>query len=66
MREKAERVPATDIEAILAAASVGALRAVKVARERLGWSVKDAVSLVHVLRNRTELGAPADDGAGKG
>jgi hypothetical protein len=49
MRERADGLPASDVAAIRAAARVGTLPAVKVARERLGWSLSEAVSLVHVL-----------------
>jgi hypothetical protein len=54
MRERADGLPAADVEAILAAASGGILPAVMVVRERLGWSLNEAVSLVHVLRDRAE------------
>jgi hypothetical protein len=49
MRERAAGLPAADVAAIHAAARGGVLAAVKVARERLGWSLNEAVSLVHVL-----------------
>ncbi len=49
MRERADHLPAADLEAIRAAASGGVLPAVKFVRERLGWSIHDAVSLVHLL-----------------
>jgi len=54
MRERADGLPAADLEAIRAAAKGGILPAVKVARERLGWSLQDAVSLVHVLGTDAE------------
>jgi hypothetical protein len=52
MRERAEGLPAADVEAIRAAASGGVLPAVKVVSERLGWSLNEAVSLVHVLSSQ--------------
>ena len=60
MRERADSLPATDVEAIRTAARVGILPAVKVARERLGWSLNEAVSLVHVLGADAEPAAAAD------
>jgi hypothetical protein len=62
MRERANALPAADVEAILAAASGGELPAVKVARERLGWSLNEVVSLVYVLRHWAEPSAAADRG----
>lgn len=60
MRERAGGLPAADVKAIRAAALVGTLPAVKVARERLGWGINEAVSLIHVLVTDTEPGAAAD------
>jgi hypothetical protein len=62
MRGRAEALPAADVEAILAAATGGVLPAVKVVRQRLGWSLNDAVSLVHLLRERAEQNAAAGGG----
>ncbi len=63
MLERANSLPTADLEAIRMAARVGILPAVKVARERLGWSLKEAVSLVHVLVADAEPDAAADGGA---
>lgn len=63
MRERADGLPAADVEAIVASTSGGTLAAVMVARERLGWSLREAVELVQVLRDRAESGAVADGGA---
>jgi hypothetical protein len=42
-------LPAADVEAICAAARVGMIPAIKVVGERLGWSLNEAVSLLHLL-----------------
>jgi hypothetical protein len=52
MRERADGLMTADVEAVLEAASGGVLPAVKVVRERLGWSLNEAVSLVWVLLDR--------------
>jgi hypothetical protein len=57
MRERADALPAVDVEAIRAAARGGVLPGIKVARERLGWSLNDAVSLVQVLGAEAAPGA---------
>jgi hypothetical protein len=62
MRARAATIGIADREAIRAAADRGVLAAVKVARERLGWSLSEAVSLVHVLSADAEPGAAADGG----
>ena len=49
MRERAAQLPKADVEAIRKAANGGVLPALKVAQERLGWSLSEAVLLVHVL-----------------
>ena len=54
LRERAEAIPAADVEAICAAMSGGTLLAVKVTRERLSCSLHDAVSLVDLLTGNTE------------
>jgi hypothetical protein len=59
MRERADALPAVDVEAIRAVARAGVLPAVKVARERLGWSLNEAVSLVHLLLAGAEPDAAA-------
>jgi hypothetical protein len=46
MRERTDGLPVADLKAIRAARAAGLVPAVKVARERLGWSPEDAVSLV--------------------
>lgn len=56
MRERAATLPAADRDAILAALDGGRLRTVKVVREWLGWSISEAVLLVHVLRGSAEPG----------
>lgn len=63
MRERANRLPAADVEAIRGAASGGVLPAVKVARERLGWSLNEVVSLVLMLGIDAAPGATTDGGA---
>jgi hypothetical protein len=60
MRERANGLSADDVAAIRTAARIGTLLAVKVARGRLGWSLNEAVSLVHVLRADAEPGAAPD------
>ena len=62
LRERAEALPMEDVVAIRAAATIGVLPAVKMARERLGWSLQDAVSLVHLWGTDAEPGAAADGG----
>ena len=54
MRELAAALPAADRDAIVSAMERGRLPAVNAARERLGWSIGEAVSLVHVLRGSAE------------
>lgn len=63
MRERADGLPSADVEAIRAAANGGVLAAIVVARERLGWPLRDAVSLVHVLSDRAEPGAAQTEGS---
>jgi hypothetical protein len=55
MRERADGLQEADLKAILAAASSGVIPAIKVVRERLGWSLQDAVSLLNVLGIHAEL-----------
>jgi hypothetical protein len=68
MRERAADLPAADVEAIRAAARIGTLPAVKLARERLGWGINESMSLVHVLVTDAEPVAAPDPGpkAGRG
>lgn len=63
MRERACGLPTADVAAIRAAARIGTLPAVQVARERLGWGINEAVSLVQVLITDTEPGAAPDPAA---
>lgn len=49
MRERAAVLPATDRDAIRAALKRGTFAAVVEAHERLDWSLRDVISLVHVL-----------------
>lgn len=63
MRERAAGLSAADVVAIRAAARSGVLPAVKVARERLGWPLKEAVSLIHVLGADAEPGFAAGGGS---
>jgi hypothetical protein len=62
MKERADALPAVDVEAIRAAARGGVIPAVKLARERLGWSLNEAAWLVHMLGADAEPGAAADGG----
>ena len=64
MRQRADGLPAADVEAIRAAARVGVLPAVRLARERLGWSLNEASSLVHLLGADTGPPAAVDGGVG--
>lgn len=49
IRERADVLGSADRKAILAAARQGVVRGVKEARDRLGWSISEATSLIHVL-----------------
>jgi hypothetical protein len=51
--ERADALGAADRSAILAAARQGVVRGVKEARDRLGWSIGEAASLVQVLLDET-------------
>ena len=57
LRERAEKISAVDMEAIRAAARGGVIPAVKLAFERLGWSLNEAAWLVHEIRSNREPGA---------
>ena len=52
LQERLAAIPEADREAIRAATGRGTLAGVKAARERLGWSIPDAVSAVELLRDR--------------
>jgi hypothetical protein len=51
IRVRVAGIPEPDREAIRAAAGRGTLIGVKEVRERLGWSIREAVSAVELLRN---------------
>jgi len=48
MKERADAVPVAEVEAIRATARGGKIQAIKLARERLGWSLIEAAWLVEV------------------
>ncbi len=60
MRARAAALPAADREAIRAAAVRGSLAGLREAQTRLGWSLSEARTLGHVLRNPAEPRAPPD------
>jgi hypothetical protein len=60
MRERVTSLAEVDREAIVLAAKQGTLAGVKEVKERLGWSIGEAVTAVHVLRVHAEQ-SPATD-----
>lgn len=61
MRESADNLPSTTVEAIRQAAKVGVLPAIIVVKEKLGWSLQEARLLVHVLQSQRESGVTPND-----
>jgi DNA-directed RNA polymerase subunit RPC12/RpoP len=57
MQERADALMAGDVEAIRAAARGGVIPAIKLARERLGWSLNEAAWLVQMLGGDAEQNA---------
>lgn len=51
IRERLAGIPEADREAIRAATGRGTIAGIKEARERLGWSIHEAVLAVELLRN---------------
>jgi hypothetical protein len=62
MRSVAAALPASDLDAIRVAAECSTLAAVKEARERLGWSLREAILLVHAMCGAPEPGTVSDSG----
>ncbi len=52
MRERLTGIPDADREAIRLAASRGTLVGIKEVRRRLGWSIREAIDAVELLRDR--------------
>lgn len=61
MRESVDNLPAAAVEAIREAARGGVLPAIREVKEKLGWPLREASLLVHVLQSQPESGARSKD-----